>query len=201
MAQLHLASLAKKHNKKDVRLALQRLPEKLDDTYAEAITRILSQDEEDVHLAKRTLMWISCAKRPLSIIELRHALAIKPGAKELDPESLPDKDVIVDVCSGLVAIDRESETIRLVHYTTQDYLVRVRAELFATAETDMTLSCVAYLLWDTPIQILDARVYGYFDRGYTQPNSKRHFLSGRMPFSSGVPTHMKKRNMKQEHNI
>ena len=153
MAQLHLGSLAKKNNKKDVRLALQRLPEKLDDTYADAITRISSQDEEDVQLAKRTLMWISCAKRPLSIIELRHALATEPGTKELDPESLPDKDVIVDVCSGLVAIDRESETLRLVHYTTQDYLVRVRAELFATAEKDMTSCCLTYLLFSTSAQI------------------------------------------------
>ena len=155
MAQLHLGSLAKKNNKKDVRLSLQRLPEKLDDTYADAIRRISSQDEEDVQLAKRTLMWISFAKRRLSIIELRHALAIEPGAKELDPESLPDKDVIIDVCYGLVAIDRESETMRLVHYTTQDYLVRVRAELFATAEIDMTFCCLTYVLCSTSAQISD----------------------------------------------
>ena len=159
MAQLHLGSLAKKNNKKDVRLALQRLPEKLDDTYADAIKRISSQDKEDVQLAKRTLMWISCAKRPLSIIELQHALAIEPGAKEIDPESLPDKDVIIDVCSGLVAIDRESDTIRLVHYTTQDYLVRVRAELFATAEIDMTFCCLTYLLFTTSAQISEPGKY------------------------------------------
>ena len=149
MAQLHLGSLAKMSNKMDVRLALERLPKKLDDTYTEAIKRILSQDEEDVQLAKRTLMWISCAKRPLSIIELQHALATKPEAKKLDPDSLPEKGVIVDVCSGLVAIDPKSEIIRLVHYTTQDYLVRVRAKLFATAEIDMTVCCLTYLLFST----------------------------------------------------
>ena len=153
MAQLHLRSLAEKYNKRDVRLALHSLPEKLDDTYAAAIERISSQGKGDVQLAKRTLMWISCAKRPLSIIELQHALAIEPGAKELNPESFPDKDVIVDVCSGLVAIDRQSDTIRLVHYTTQDYLVRVRAELFATAEIDMTFCCLTYLLFTTCAQI------------------------------------------------
>ena len=153
MAQLHLGSLAKMSNKTDVHLALERLPKKLDDTYAEAIKRITSQDEEDVQLAKRTLMWISCAKRPLSIIELQHALATKPEAKELDPDSLPEKDVIVEVCSGLVAIDPKSEIIRLVHYTTQDYLVRVRAELFATAEIDMTFCCLTYLLFNKSARI------------------------------------------------
>ena len=179
MAQLHLESLAKKNNKKDVRLALQRLPEKLDDTYADAITRISSQDEEDVQLAKRTLMWISCAKRPLSIIELQHALATKPGAKELDTESLPDKDVIVDVCSGLVAIDRESETIRLVHYTTQDYLVRVRAELFATAEIDMTCCCLTHLLFSTSAQISELR-----ESFYTSASKNVAELKAAYPFWS-----------------
>ena len=153
MAQLHLGSLATKTNKRAVRLALQRLPEKLDDVYADAITRISIQDEEEVQLAKRTLMWISCAKRPLSIIELQHALAIEPGDKEIDPESIPDEDSIVEVCTGLVAIDRESRTIRLVHYTTQDYLARVRAELFATAEIDMTCCCLTNLLFSTSTQI------------------------------------------------
>ena len=153
MAQLHLESLANENNKQDVRLALQSLPEKLDDTYDEAIKRIFRQGKKDVQLAKRTLMWISCAKRSLSIIELQRALATKLEAKELDPESLPHKDVIVDVCSGLVAVDRESETIRLVHYTTQDYLVRVRAELFATAEIDMTFCCLTYLLFSKSAEI------------------------------------------------
>ena len=52
MAQLHLGSLAKKINEKDVRLALQRVSENLDDTDADAIKRISSQDNEDVQLAK-----------------------------------------------------------------------------------------------------------------------------------------------------
>ena len=164
MAQLHLESLANENNKQDVRLALQSLPEKLDDTYDEAIKRIFRQGKKDVQLAKRTLMWISCAKRSLSIIELQHALATKPEAKELDPESLPHKDVIVDVCSGLVAIDRESETIRLVHYTTQDYLVRVREDHFATAETDMTLSCLTYLLFSKSAQISELGELSSFNK-------------------------------------
>ena len=102
-------------------------------------------------------MWISCAKRPLSIIELQHALAIEPSAKEIDPGSLSDKDVIVDVCSGLVAIDRENDTIRLVHCTTQYYLVRVRAELIAIAEIDMTLGCLRYLLFTTSARISEGK--------------------------------------------
>ncbi|KAL8792011.1 MAG: hypothetical protein Q9195_005352 [Heterodermia aff. obscurata] len=52
LAQLHLDSLAKKHNRRDIRLALDGLPRELYDTYDEALQRVMSQDEEDVELAK-----------------------------------------------------------------------------------------------------------------------------------------------------
>ena len=52
LARLHLDSLARKHNKRDIRLALDGLPRELYDTYDEALQRVMSQDEEDVELAK-----------------------------------------------------------------------------------------------------------------------------------------------------
>ena len=52
LARLHLDSLAKKHNRRDIRLALDGLPRELYDTYDEALQRVMSQDEEDVELAK-----------------------------------------------------------------------------------------------------------------------------------------------------
>lgn len=52
LARLHLDSLAKKHTRRDIRLALNRLPKEIYDTYDEVLGRILRQDEEDVELAK-----------------------------------------------------------------------------------------------------------------------------------------------------
>ena len=52
LARLHLDSLAKKHNRRDIRLALDGLPRELYHTYDEALQRVMSQDEEDVELAK-----------------------------------------------------------------------------------------------------------------------------------------------------
>ena len=52
LARLHFDSLAKKHNRRDIRLALDGLPRELYDTYDEALQRVMSQDEEDVELAK-----------------------------------------------------------------------------------------------------------------------------------------------------
>ena len=97
--------------------------------------RINSQDTEDVELAKQVLSWISYAKRPLTVIELRHALAIVPEAKELDVEALMDKELLLSVCAGIVTIEHESNIIRLVHYTTQEYFERKRDCLFPDAQT------------------------------------------------------------------
>jgi hypothetical protein len=43
--------------------------------------RIESQNEEDRNIAKRILIWIANAKRPLSVAELREAIAIEPSTK------------------------------------------------------------------------------------------------------------------------
>ena len=52
LAQLHMDSLAKKHNRRDIRVALDSLPKELYGTYGEALERIMNQDREDVELAK-----------------------------------------------------------------------------------------------------------------------------------------------------
>ena len=62
-----------------MRKALSSLPKELDETYDQAMERIRSQDTESVRLAERVLAWISNARRPFSVAELQHALAIQPG--------------------------------------------------------------------------------------------------------------------------
>jgi len=98
-------------------------------------------------LAKKVLSWITCAKRPLSTSELQHALAVEVSEPELDEENLPQIEDIVSVCAGLVTVDEKSHTIRLVHYTTQEYFERTQKQWFLNAETDITKICVTYLLF------------------------------------------------------
>ena len=71
------------------------------------------------------------------------------GASELDKEDLPETEDMASVCAGLVIIDKESDIIRLVHYTTQEYFERTWASWFPNAQTDITKICITYLLFDT----------------------------------------------------
>jgi hypothetical protein len=109
--------------------------------------RIKGQKEGFQLLANNVLSWITCAKRPLTTIELQHALAVEIGEPELDEDNLPEIEDMVSVCVGLVTIDEESNIIRLVHYTTQDYFERTQSRWFPNAESDITTTCVTYLLF------------------------------------------------------
>jgi hypothetical protein len=85
------------------------------------IERIKSQVKDQEELAREALSWITCARGPLSTAELQHALAVELGEPELDKDNIPYVEDIVSACAGLVIVDKESDVIRLVHYTAQEY--------------------------------------------------------------------------------
>jgi hypothetical protein len=43
---------------------------------------------------------------------------------ELDETNLPEIEDMISVCADLVTVDGESNIIRLVHYTTQEFFER-----------------------------------------------------------------------------
>ncbi len=113
--------------------------------YDQAMDRINRQSAGLKELATRVLAWITCANWPLTVLELQHALAVELEEPEMDEENLVDVETMVSVCSGLVRVDDESTIIRLVHYTTQEYLERTQTTWFPDAEADIALVCMAYL--------------------------------------------------------
>jgi hypothetical protein len=107
-------SLKSKSKRREVRKALESLPQMLDDTYKEAMERIEAQCGDDRNLAERVLSWITYAFRPLSLQELRYALGTMRGMTEVTDDDLDDQDVLISVCGGLVIVDEESSIVRLV---------------------------------------------------------------------------------------
>ncbi|KAH6973714.1 hypothetical protein BKA56DRAFT_676379 [Ilyonectria sp. MPI-CAGE-AT-0026] len=126
LAWLHLESLAGRVSRRDVRTALKKLPtgglEAYGHAYKGAMERIESQSVDQKQLAKRVLLWITGAKRPLTILELQHALAVEVDEPELDKENLTH---IEDMVSK--------------------YFEETQSHWFPTAETEIATSCIAYL--------------------------------------------------------
>ncbi|KAJ7434978.1 hypothetical protein FB451DRAFT_1379598 [Mycena latifolia] len=145
LAKLHIESLATKTTIKAVREALQHLPKDLQHTYDEAIHRIHQQTEEDRQLGLLALTWVANAKRPLSVEELREAMAIEPGSTSLDIDNLLDIDIILSVCAGMIIVDKTICVVRLIHYTAQDYLDGIQPLQFPFAQTIIVNSCLRYL--------------------------------------------------------
>jgi ankyrin repeat protein/GPI inositol-deacylase-like protein len=123
--------------------------EGLDKAYDDTVNRIENQQQGIRELAKNMLFWIAFAKRPLITEELRHALAVEPGTRSLDMRNLCPVEDMVSSCAGLVTINRESNTIGLVHYTTQEYFQRCHLEAFRDVNRDIiSTSCLTCLSYD-----------------------------------------------------
>ena len=101
-------------------------------------------------------MWVSCSKRPLSLDELRHALAVKSGMKSLDTRRLRPLKTLVDVCAGLVIVEEESKTVRLIHYTLQEFLQSHLGRV-GNANIHMAQVCLEYLLFDDFVREIRSR--------------------------------------------
>ena len=138
LAQFYFSSLEDKTTAKAIKSALKQFQkqnqgssedkklEVLSVAYEQVMERVNEQKEGFRLLANKVLSWITCAKRPLTTIELQHAIAVEIDEAELDEDNLPGIEDMVTVCAGLVAIDTESDIIRLVHYTTQEYFERTQ---------------------------------------------------------------------------
>lgn len=107
--------------------------------------RIEAQGTEVAALAKDILSWIVFARRPLTTVELQHALAVEDGALELDESNVTDVEDMIAACCGLVTVDEESRIIRTMHHTAESYLDRTRSRWFPAAEANITRACLTYL--------------------------------------------------------
>ena len=116
----------------------------LKSAYGEALDRIKQQGGDRARLGMEALMWISYSERPLKVVELCHALAVERGSLNLDVNNVPSIRTLLSCCQGLVVVDREASTVRLIHVTLQEYL-RAHPLLFGKVHSIMADACLSYL--------------------------------------------------------
>ncbi|KAM0804719.1 hypothetical protein BDR22DRAFT_799687 [Usnea florida] len=124
LARLHLDSLLAKTTLRKMKKALGTLPEELDRTYDQVMQRIQAQTTDHAVLALKVLGWIHHAARPLSTLELQHALAVEPGDAQFDEDGIPDVSLVLS------------------------YLERRWVDFFSDAQTETARICVTYLSFD-----------------------------------------------------
>lgn len=107
--------------------------------------KISLQSNENFQLARKVLYWIANAMTPLKPLALRQALAVEDQDTSLDVENMPDADLLVTVCQGLINIHQDTGFIGFVHHTTQEYFNSKSFELFPEAHKDMLRTCLTFL--------------------------------------------------------
>ena len=111
--------------------------------YTETISRIQAQPGNKSKLGMDVLMWVSHAERPLHVNELCHALGVE-GSIDLDIQNIPAIETLLACTLGLVTVEKSSSTVRLVHYTLQEYLSH-NSNLFPNPHLMIAEACLTYL--------------------------------------------------------
>ena len=146
LVRLHVQSLSSMLSKNDVLEALEVLPRELGSTYTRALERIREQVDSMRKLGLNVLTWLLTTRRPLSLVELQHALSIKPGQSQFQKDNLiRNVHKLASSCCGLVVMDQKANTIRLVHYTTAEYLEQHREQIDAHPHLSLARTCLTYL--------------------------------------------------------
>ena len=116
----------------------------LEDVYGATIERIKAQAGDKSRLGMEALMWISHAERPLEADELCHALAVKLGSTDFNTDNVPLISTLVGCCQGLITVDKEASTVRLIHFTLREYLF-THPDVFSGPHSAMAEICLTFL--------------------------------------------------------
>jgi len=85
--------------------------------YGDTLRRIKAQGGEKERDGMAVLMWITHSRRSLQVDELRHALAVRIGSNDLESDNIPAISTMLACCQGLATIEKDTSTVRLIHYT------------------------------------------------------------------------------------
>lgn len=161
---LQITSLCGCKTDDDIRQALADMPRDL----AETFTRVLNKCEPSAKkYQKQILELVLVARRPLTTEELREALGVTPGDTNWNPSRLPNNIYsVLASCGGLLTIDEETSTVRMVHQSARDFLLgafqgRTEPPLLTTHAAHATMSWI----------IITYLNYGIFDTQLSKPTT------------------------------
>ncbi|KAI5838978.1 hypothetical protein DFP73DRAFT_519351, partial [Morchella snyderi] len=138
-----------------IRTVLQNLPTGLMETYNRALRKIHIKKPDTILFVQKIFKWITCARRPLTIDEIKEAISISPGDRNLDSDNITTDDSrIIQACANLVVFDSDDRKIRFAHYSVKEFLLcapnhdegiaNVHFQLL-DAEREVGEICVTYL--------------------------------------------------------
>ena len=151
-ASFQINDLCEEDTDEGIRERLQNLPRDLNETYERILSRIIKRQK--CTIAKKVFQWVAAVKRPLTLEELREAIAIEPCQEYMRPERLMnDINSVITICGNLVVLDEELYTVEFAHHSIRQFLLSssyspsLRDFHFSVQRIDHGIgeACVTYL--------------------------------------------------------
>ena len=145
MAKLQMELIAQAVSTRRLSELLHQLPPSLEGVYTESMRRIDEKVPSERDIAHETLLWVSQSRRPLTVMELQCALSLEGGDTQYDADNIILESDILDVCGALITVERESNIVRLVHYSAKEYFEKASNVHFPGIHASITLKCLTCL--------------------------------------------------------
>jgi hypothetical protein len=105
LVDLHLNHLFDQTTKDDLLKALETLPQTAAVLYEQTLHRVDLLPSATRRVAYQALSWTMHAWRPMTMFELRCAIALSEGEMNLSKLTLCDEDTIISSCAGLIRVN------------------------------------------------------------------------------------------------
>jgi len=139
---------------KTLKYILESLPETLEATYDQILSRIAPADTSD---AAKLLLWLSFAEKPLHIDYLAIVVEFDEAKEDFDPAAkLSSPEDVLRICSSLVT-KMSDNTVQLAHASVKEYVLSEKPRMI---QSNITINpslgnsfvgkcCLGYLLCST----------------------------------------------------
>ncbi|RPA89072.1 hypothetical protein L873DRAFT_1644294, partial [Choiromyces venosus 120613-1] len=131
-------------SKRRNRLREMRKGRSLEGVYKGMLERVRDKSGSTSKLGLEVLMWLSHSERPLHADELCYALGIVIESADHDRDNVPQIEALSKYCQGLVVVEKQTSTVRLMHLTLQKYL-RDHPSLFERTHSLIAETCLTHL--------------------------------------------------------
>jgi hypothetical protein len=119
---LQIKVLCSMETDREIKETLADLPTDLSDIYFRILGRV--QGRRKLH-QDRILRLIAAAKHPLTTDEMRDALSVTPGETDwINRDTVNDIYSTLSTCGCLIGVDEEELTVRFVHPSVEEFLLR-----------------------------------------------------------------------------
>lgn len=144
LVKLHMDSLAELDTPGPIHSRLEQLSADKSETFRAVLGRIEKLKYSKRKIVSQVLSWLLCADRPITVDEVRHALAIDCTAGTFDDATVPPDHQLTSFCAGIVVIDQTQGVLQLVHDSIREHL-RESSLLTEDPHGEISLQCLTYI--------------------------------------------------------